>query len=118
MSIGSQIVKITAGSVYSEPIEFPWAANLGIAYIATLDNITANTKLELWMESKKEKDTWMPFYNPSKGENASINIITGKIIPCSPYTDGRGAKAVKFKLNQTQVNDVFLEIGFVKLLSI
>lgn len=114
---GSRLLKIIAGEVYSEIITLPWETNQGIVYIATLDNISANTKLELWMQSKKDPSVWMPFYNPSKGENAAINLVAGKIIPCSPYTDGRGARALRFKLNQVQANDVFLEVGLVKLLS-
>lgn len=115
-STGSLTTKILAGSNFSDIITLPWESNIGIAYIATTDDVASGTKMELWMQSKKDPAVWLPFFNPSKNANAAIDLVKDKIIPCSPYTDGRGARAVKFKLSQTQANDITLEIGLVKLL--
>lgn len=113
---GSRLLTINAGEAFSEIINLPWEVNMGIAYIATTDDVASGTKMELWMQSKKDPAVWLPFFNPTKNANAAIDLVKDKIIPCSPYTDGRGARAVKFKLSQTQANDITLEIGLVKLL--
>lgn len=115
-STGSLTSEILNGDLFSGIILMPWEANIGIAYIATTDNVASGTKMELWMQSKKDPAIWLPFFNPTKNANAEIDLVKDKIIPCSPYTDGRGARAVKFKLSQTQANDITLEIGLVKLL--
>lgn len=113
---GSQIIKILQGELESESFELPWESNVGIAYIATQNTILANTNLEMHIKSKVNTDVWLPFFNPTKNINAVITLIQNKIIPISPYVDGRGAGAVKFKLNQIQTNDVVLEIGLVKII--
>lgn len=116
MAIGVQIIKILAGESFSEPIILPWASNTGIAYIATEDAIVANTKLELWVQSKKTPTTFFPFYDTSISANANIPIVQNKLIPCSPYVDGRGSESIKFKINTIQGNDVYLEVGLTKFI--
>lgn len=113
MAVGSLIVNILAGEDFSEPIALPWDRNLGIAYVATQDDVTSDVELELYVQSKKDANVWLPLYNPTKDSNASIKLIKDKIIPCSPYVDGRGAKAFKFRISTAQDNDVSLEIGLV-----
>lgn len=113
---GSQIIKILQGELESESFELPWESNVGIAYIATQNTISANTTLEMHIKSKVGTDVWLPFFNPTKNANAAITLVSNRIIPISPYVDGRGAGAVKFKLNQAQASDVTLEIGLVKII--
>lgn len=113
MSTGSKIINILAGEEFSESFGLPWEKNLGIAYIATQDEVTSGAKLELYMQSKMDSQVWLPFYNLTTEENASVSLVRNKIIPCSPYVDGRGAKAVKFKISAVQANDIALEVGLV-----
>lgn len=113
MAIGSKILKIAAGDQFSEILTIPWGINIGIAYIATQDTILSNSKLELRIQSKKDNSVWLPLYNPSTEENASIALVSDKFIPCSPYADGRGAKAIKFGISNIHSSDIFLEVGLV-----
>ena len=115
MSTGYRLLKITSGELESNPMNLPWDSNLGISHIATVDNVVSNTKIEIWLQSKKDSSVWFPFYNSEKSENAALSLIKNKFIPCVPYVDGRGAEGIKFKLNQTQPNDIILEIGLVRL---
>lgn len=113
-SIGYSEISIKAGEEFSNEILFRdvW---LGLAYVATLDEVISGSKIELYIQSKLNSEIWLPLLNPTKNENASINLVKDKIIPCSPYVDGRGAKAIKFKISQIQGNDINLEIGLVKI---
>lgn len=113
MAIGSKILKIAAGDQFSEILTIPWEINIGIAYITTQDTILPNSKLELYIQSKKDNSVWLPLYNPTTEENASIGLIPDKVIPCSPYVDGRGAKAIKFGITNIHSSDIFLEVGLV-----
>lgn len=112
---GSRILKIPAGQEFSEVMLTPWESEMGIAYIATTDTITLDLKIELHIQSKRDKNLWLPFFDPEKGENATLTLVQDKVIPCSPYVDGRGSRAMKFKVNSIQSNDVFLEVGLTKL---
>jgi hypothetical protein len=116
MLVGVQSVKILSGEQFSGILTIPNSSNIGISYISTIDNVSVDTKLELWIKSKINDDIWLPFYNPTKKANAYIELIKDKIIPCSPYTDGRGGNDIKFKINNTQSNDITLEVGLIKLL--
>lgn len=112
---GSRILKIPAGQEFSDIMLTPWESGMGIAYITTTDTISLGLKIELHMQSKKDSTKWLPFFDPEKGENAALTLVQDKVIPCSPYVDGRGSRAMKFKVSSVQANDVFLEVGLTKL---
>jgi hypothetical protein len=111
MANGLKTLKILAGEQFSDKITIPWGTDLGIAYIATADNVPLGSKLEMHIQSKVNPEVWYPLYSPANSANAAIEIVQGKIMPCSPYVDGRGAESIKFKINTTPSSDINLEVG-------
>jgi hypothetical protein len=113
MAIGTKQVKILAGEEFSEAVGLSWESNLGLAYVATSSSVSDGTRLELHGQLKNQ-DIWLPFYDEGQNRNASMILLSNKIVPCLPYVEGRGVKALKFKVTQVQANDVAIEIGFVR----
>jgi hypothetical protein len=114
-SAGIRVLKILSGELFSEVINIPLQSPIALAYIATISAITADANLELWIQSSIDKTVWFPLYNSIDKKNATLELLQNVAIPCSPYTDGRGARAIKFKLSEAQGNEVLLEIGFTNI---